>query len=259
MSRRPRAPCRPPRFHQLRIDELRPDPLGLEQLRLDGGGDGLAIHRPGCEAVAPPAGRLRLREARLEQVPTRHTARVGNAEPRPEIFSRVADTSRFDVLHEAADELLDELTDRYAVERRDTKEMLGCEPDASLVRVVRLIPRCPAAGPLAVTFTDRPALVVSLGRWYEDRLPGCGCEDCDEDPAELIADLRAHVNALVEGGLWERVRRRLSGSWQETRLVGSGCDRAGTAPLGPAEARSARREGFAAAVQWAPWPRRGPD
>lgn len=177
---------------------------------------------------------------------------------RPESSSRVAGAARFGRLHEAADELLDELADRHLVERRETKEPLGAGPGAPLVRVVRLIPHSPAAGPLAIAFTDRPGLVVWLGRWYEDRLPTCECEECDEDPAELVADLRAHVGAHVEGGLWECVRRRMTGSWRETRLVGAGFQLAGTAPLGPAEARAARREGFATPVQWAPWPRRAP-
>jgi hypothetical protein len=161
---------------------------------------------------------------------------------------------RFAVLHDAAEDLLDELTEHYIVERRESKETV--EPDASLVRVIRLIPHTPAAGPLAVAFTDRPGIVVRLGRFYEDRLPTCGCAGCDEDPAELITDLRARVAAHVEGGLWERVRRGVTGSWRETRLVGTGFNLGGSAQLEPAEARAARREGFAAPVQWAPWPRR---
>jgi hypothetical protein len=181
---------------------------------------------------------------------------VRDLDPGPDRSSGVAGTGHFGVLHEAAEELLDQLADRYLVECRETKEPLGAGPDAPLVRVVRLIPHSPAAGPLAISFTDLPGLVVSLGRWYEDRLPACGCEDCDEEPADLIADLKAHVGAHVEGGLWECVRRRVTGSWRETRLVGSGFQLIGTAPLGPGEARAARREGFAAAVQWAPWPRR---
>jgi hypothetical protein len=183
---------------------------------------------------------------------------VRDVDPRPEQSSRVAGTSRLGGLSEAAEDLLDRLENRYVVERRESKEPLGAGPDAPLARVVRLIPRSPAAGPLAITFPDQPGLVLTLGRWYEDRFPACGCAECDEDPAELIADLRAHAEAHVEGGLWECVRRRLTSSWCETRLVGRDFQRAGTSPLGPAEARAARREGFAAAVQWAPWARRGP-
>jgi hypothetical protein len=182
---------------------------------------------------------------------------VEDVEPRPEGYSRVTNAGRFGVLHDAAEALLDELTDRYTVERRETKEPLGPEAGPPIVRIVRLIPHSPAAGPLAVAFTDLPGIVLRLGRWYEDRLPSCGCDDCDEDPGELVADLRAHVAAHIEGGLWERVRRRVNGSWRETRLVGYGLMIDGAALLEPAEAHAARREGLAAPVQWAPWPRRG--
>jgi hypothetical protein len=165
------------------------------------------------------------------------------------------DTARFAVLHDAADRLLDELTERYLVERRETKEELG--PAEALVRMVRLIPRTPAAGPLAVAFTEFPGLTVRLGRWWAEALPGCGCDACDEDPAGLAELLRSQTTALVEGGLWERVRRGVGGSWFETRLIGVDFSGRREGQLTARDAREARRSGFAAAVQWAPWPRRG--
>jgi hypothetical protein len=164
----------------------------------------------------------------------------------------VTDTERFAVLHQAAEELLDDLTERYMVERRESKELLGAED--ALVRMVRLIPRTPAAGPLAVAFTDLPGLSVRLGRWWAETLPACGCDECAEDPAQLVRLLRAQTAALVEGGLWERVRRGVGGSWFETRLIGVGVDARREGPLTARDAREARRGGFAAAVQWAPWP-----
>lgn len=154
---------------------------------------------------------------------------------------------RFAVLHEAAENLLDELTERYIVERRDTTKP---------AHTVRLIPHTPAAAPLAVTFTDFPSVVLRLGRWYEESLPNCGCDVCDEHPEELVADLRTQVSALVEGGLWERVRRGVTGSWSEARLIGPDFNASRSAPLDAGDAKAARRDGFAAAVQWAPWPRR---
>lgn len=164
------------------------------------------------------------------------------------------DTERFAVLHDAADALLDELTEHYMVERRETKELLGA--DEALVRTVRLIPRTPAAAPLAISFTGLPGLRVRLGRWWTQTLPECACADCAEDPGHLVDDLRLQVKALVEGGLWERVRRGVSGSWFETRLIGEGIKGAREGLLSSRAARNARRGGFAAAVQWAPWPRR---
>lgn len=159
----------------------------------------------------------------------------------------MTDPGRYAVLHEAAGTLLDELAERYTVERRESNEPL---------RTVRLIPHMPAAAPIAVTFTEFPGIKVRFGRWYEEALPNCGCDACDEHPEELVADLRTHVSAVVEGGLWERVRRSVTGSWSETRLIGPDFSTGGRTPLDPRDARAARREGFAAAVQWAPWPRR---
>jgi hypothetical protein len=178
-----------------------------------------------------------------------------DGQPKPEEYSRVTDAARFAVLHDAADNLLDELAEQYVVERRETKELLA-GVDGPLVRTVWLVPRVPAAAPLGMAFTDFPGVVLRLGRWYQQSLPACGCDACNEDPAELVADLRAQAGALVEGGLWERVHRRLTSSWSETRLVGPDFTTSQQAPLEAREARAARREGFAAAVQWAPWPRR---
>lgn len=158
------------------------------------------------------------------------------------------------MLHDTADALLDELTERYMVERRETKELLG--PDEALVRTVRLIPRTPAAAPLAIAFTGLPGLRVRLGRWWTQTLPECACADCAEDPAHLVEDLRIQVRALIEGGLWERVRRGVSGSWFEARLIGEGVKGVRDGLLSARAARHARRGGFAAPVQWAPWPRR---
>jgi len=52
------------------------------------------------------------------------------------------------------------------------------------------------------------------------------------------------------------VRRGVGGSWFESQLIGIGfCERR-EGQLSTRDAREARRSGFAAAVQWAPWPRR---
>ena len=173
----------------------------------------------------------------------RHTALVDGS-------LHATDADRFAVLHEAADALLDEWPERYLVERRETKEPLG--PDDALVRTVRLIPRMPTAAPLAVHFTE-PGLLLRLGRWWEESLPNCACDACAEEPAPLVERLRTYSAALAEGGLWERVRRGVSGSWFETRLIGIGVSLDREGPLTPIGARHARRGGFAAAVQWAPW------
>jgi hypothetical protein len=165
-------------------------------------------------------------------------------------IQHATDPDRFATLHEAADTLLDELTEHYQVERRETKEPLGL--DEALARTVRLIPRTPAAAPLGIRFTAT-GLHLRFGRWWLESLPQCGCDTCDQDPEHLSAQLRCHTSALVEGGLWERVRRGISGSWFEARLIGTGVQADREGPLSAAGAREARRDGFAAPVQWGPW------
>jgi hypothetical protein len=179
---------------------------------------------------------------------------MSHASPLPEEFARVTDAGRYAVLQDEAEALLDELDQLYIVERRETKETLA--DDGPLVRTVWLVPHMPAAATLAIAFTDFPKVVLRFGRWYQQSLPACGCDACDEDPAVLVGELRTQAAALAEGGLWERVRRGIGGSWSETLLVGPDFRASQQAPLAAGEARAARREGFAAAVQWAPWPRR---
>jgi hypothetical protein len=181
---------------------------------------------------------------------------VGTGDPQDDDYTRVTDPGRFAVLHEAAERLLDELTDQYTVERRESKEPLG--GTGEFVRTVRLIPRMPSAAPLAVAFTDFPGVVLRLGRWHEESLPRCGCDACDEQPDDLIGEMRTQVGALIEGGLWERVRRGVTGSWSEARLIGPDVNASRATLLDARTARAARRDGFAAPVQWAPWPRRSP-
>src|SRR3954469_23242764 len=178
----------------------------------------------------------------------------------PDKAARASDAARFVVLQDAAEALLDDLSRRFLVEWREGKEAgadggrEGKEPvsDGSTVRWVRLIPRTPVAAPLAVAFTDGPGVVLRLGRWFRQSLPGCACDTCAEQPDDLVRQLRGRATALVEGGLWERVRRGLSGSWAEARLIGTDVRASQQVPLDARAARAARREGFAAPVQWGP-------
>lgn len=161
---------------------------------------------------------------------------------------RPGSTARLDALAEAAETLLSELAENYVADKREAKD--------NGIRVVHVVPRSPACGPLSIGFPETPAIMLRLGRWFATELTACGCDDCRSDPDDPGAELRRLAAAHVEGGLWERVRRGFTGSVLETTLVGAGVRISRQVALSPAEAREARREGFAAAVQWAPWPRR---
>src|ERR1700712_1797638 len=92
------------------------------------------------------------------------------------------------VLPDAAETLLDELSRRFLVERREVKEPLE---DGSSIRSVRLIPRTLVAAPLAVDFTDTPGVELRLGRWFRQSLPGCDCDACGEQPDDLVRQLHS--------------------------------------------------------------------
>lgn len=63
-----------------------------------------------------------------------------------------------------------------------------------------------------MVFTGFPGLAVRCGRWLKFRLPDCGCDTCDEDPAELWQELEERVCALVSGNFSERLSSR-RGVW----------------------------------------------
>ncbi|GIF05338.1 hypothetical protein Asi03nite_28760 [Actinoplanes siamensis] len=68
--------------------------------------------------------------------------------------------------HGTADTLLNELTERYQAERRESKGPLGL--DEALARTGRLIPHTPAPAPLAIQFTGSGP---RLGRWWTRSRP----------------------------------------------------------------------------------------
>jgi len=126
----------------------------------------------------------------------------------------------------------------------------------------RTCPICQAVCALRITLDDDKRVTEVRG---DDKDPfsqgyicpkGASLGRIDEDPDRLLSTLRTQSSALIEGGLWERVRRGIGGSWFETRLIGDGVKAAREGLLSARSARNARRGGFAAAVQWAPWPLR---
>jgi hypothetical protein len=170
--------------------------------------------------------------------------------PPPEAYEKVTNPERFRVLHEAARQLLDDLASEYAVERRD---YLATDPSAQDAEApaVQLVPASSEAGTVTIVFTAFPGLVITLGRWREFSLPACGCDACDDDPADLIDELREEIARLVGGTFAER----LSHGWRAGVSWGPSTeppDRWGWMALSRSEAK---RMGTAGRIDWAPWPR----
>lgn len=168
-------------------------------------------------------------------------------EPPPEAYERVTNPERFAAVVEAARDLVDRLEATYDVRRE-----VG-SPDEDFprhwridgVEVVRLVSVREGAGSLALGYTDFPGVLVRMGRAHIEAYPSCGCDACNEDPADLIEQLTGTVDAYVGGGLTETVSRRayeydLGHATGWTRLERG--ERRDHGPLGT--------------TRWAAWPER---
>ncbi len=60
---------------------------------------------------------------------------------------------------------------------------------------------------------------MRFGRWQVAAYPHCGCDACDEQPEELIHELRERVSRVVNEGFTESLihRRRRSVLTMETK------------------------------------------
>lgn len=146
--------------------------------------------------------------------------------PDADAYGRVTNPERFQAVVDAAKTLIGELVDRFDVEKTyGTAEEDFPHWRGSAVETIRLTPS--AGAPLAFMITDLPGVVVRFGGWAWEAFPACGCDACDERPAEVIRRMRDLVEAVVEGRFEQeltkrRARSTFSGSWgrssRETRL-----------------------------------------
>lgn len=122
-------------------------------------------------------------------------------------YSHVTDAERYRPLHRRARLLVERLESMYDVTIDDDDPDLqsGGHP---VIEVVRLVP-ADGAPSLAIGFTDFPGLDVRLGT-DRKRLPVCGCDACDEDVADLFAELEHDVHRLTL--TWPRKSDQVSSS-----------------------------------------------
>ncbi len=153
---------------------------------------------------------------------------------------------RYQVLHSAGRELVDALSRDYLVDIERGPELdEDFAREAQIEEAVRLRPRSGGA-PLTVAFTAFPGLLVRYGEWHVEAYPACGCDACDEEPAEVIDRFRTCVGVVVGEGFTES----LTHGWRRTVLA---VDLGGI----KAETRRPRRrddEPAEAGVRsWPPW------
>jgi hypothetical protein len=152
------------------------------------------------------------------------------------------------VLHEAARDLLTELSRDYAVEL-----VTGLTVDEDLAgraettATVRLQPSSGAGAPITLAFTTFPGLLVRFGNWQVQAHPSCGCDACDERPEDLIERLREQVKLLLVG---EGFTETLTHGPRRSRLtMEAGGLRTETTLL----REDGRQLGEAEVVVWPPW------
>ncbi len=135
-------------------------------------------------------------------------------DPPPGAYGRVTNPARYRVVHAAARQFIDDLRRTFAVEEDRSPELdrilMSSGASASIEEIIRLGPHDDDAAPIAFAFTDFPGVLVRAGRWQLWPYPRCGCDACDEDPAETADLMRADVEAVTAG--------RMSEEWDGERL-----------------------------------------
>lgn len=126
-------------------------------------------------------------------------------------------------------------------------------------RGVVLTPRSPDAPSLAVAWTDFPGVAVRAGVAYEDRVPVCGCDACDEGLEDAAAQLEEHVLAVVEARFREQVSATVVSYAVSDRTGGGESGR--SYPQTPPEGWEQRAQTLAGlpGETWQPWPLRPVD
>lgn len=113
--------------------------------------------------------------------------------------------------------------------------------------MVRFTPNHPDAAPLTVAFTSFPGVAVHAGEWRIGAYPHCGCDACDEVPADVVDELRKDINALTAGAVHER--------WDGTRLHSDVRHSDGSTSRGwTLIERDSDRYGPPREYAWQPWP-----
>ncbi|MBM3696080.1 MAG: hypothetical protein FJW79_09140 [Actinobacteria bacterium] len=128
-------------------------------------------------------------------------------EPEPEAYGRVTNPERYRVVVDAAETLVRQLVDTFDV----TTSAGDAAADFPTFRgaiggTIRLVPGLGV--PLVFAFTPFPGVLIRRGEGEVEAFPSCGCDACDEPPAEVIGAMTDLVQTAVDGCYEEVLFRR---------------------------------------------------
>jgi hypothetical protein len=122
-----------------------------------------------------------------------HTPTVSDDSP----YERVTNLERFAPLHEGAAALVADLTREFdiSVETVEPEQGHGGPEGLSATRL------SPTGGgaPVTITATALHGLFVRFGERHTEWFPQCGCDACDEQPDEVLADLQQKLLGVAAG------------------------------------------------------------
>jgi hypothetical protein len=171
-------------------------------------------------------------------------------------FGRVTNPERFGALHHAALAEVNRLDVTYDVAQTDRVDPVGLSAKSWLPgRAVTLTPAGGGA-PVTIALTSFPGVAIHAGCAYDTVFPVCGCDGCDEQPGDLIENLREVLADVVAGGLIETRRHRLLRSDEHTIRLES-ADGGGYSQTGSGDVDSKEDRGLPVGVtRWPAWKRR---
>ena len=130
-----------------------------------------------------------------------------NETPSEDAYGRVTNPARFASLHDAADRIVEELTDRFEVEVLDVEVDWWMSSTWNASHAIRLTPTGGGAS-ATVVWTSFPGVGLVVGHASRFTFPACGCDACDEDPGDEAERLRRTIGAVTSGGFSETRKRR---------------------------------------------------
>jgi len=167
--------------------------------------------------------------------------------PPDDAYGRVTNPERYRRLHAVGDAVVADLVANFVVAVDDTPDVLPeCLGNADLGRCVVVTPEG-AGAPITVGWTTFPGVVVAHGWWSYDTFPGCGCDACDEDPAELERMMKQRVDDITAGLFQEHLTLDLRRGHEFP-------DSSGWTQLTPDQVPPGAVPGMRSS--WKPWPRR---